>query len=211
MLDAAQQAVLDLGVFASVDVSPELSEPPRPDHVVPVKVKLEASRLRTIRAGGGIEFDALKTDIHGVFGWESRNFLGGLRTFRVNLKPGVVLYPLRVSSIELPDRVLPEERLRLELRQPGFIEARTNAFVRPEFNVAGAAARSQSTTERQGRSATPRRGMALGVDRSYGRFFAALSHNLQVAYPFSYVGPRDPTLGTLVISYPELDHDARLP
>ncbi len=203
MLDAAQQAVLDLGVFASVDVSPDLPLPPRSDHVVPVKVKLEASRIRTIRAGGGIEFDALKTDVHGLFGWESRNFLGGLRTFRINLKPGVVLYPLRVSSIELPDRVLPEERLRLELRKPGFIEARTNAFVRPEFNVQALLLDPNPPPSAKVLGYAEARN-GLGVDRTYKRFFAALSHNLQVAYPFAYVGPRDPTLGTLVISYLEL-------
>ncbi|MDF2695270.1 MAG: outer membrane protein assembly factor YaeT precursor, partial [Labilithrix sp.] len=75
-IDAAIQAVLDLGVFASVDVTPELPDPPRPDRVVPIKVKVEPSRLRRIRLGGGVEFDALKTDVHGIFGWEHRNFLG---------------------------------------------------------------------------------------------------------------------------------------
>jgi outer membrane protein assembly factor BamA len=36
------------------------------------------------------------------------------------------------------------------------------------------------------------------------KLFGAISHNVQVAYPFAYVGDRDPTLGLLVISYPEL-------
>src|SRR5690606_36312326 len=128
---------LDLGVYASVSVEPDLPKPPRADGKVPIKIKLEPSRLRTIRFGGGIEFDALKPDIHGIAGWESRNFLGGLRTLSIDFRPGVVLYPLRVNNLELPSRFLPEERLRVEFRQPGFIEPRTNAFVRPEFNVQG--------------------------------------------------------------------------
>ncbi len=128
LLDDAQQALLDLGVFASVELVPDIPgtpEPagPKPDGkedtlgtkdengssgqgagspgaqgppagppIVPVKVKVEPSRLRTIRLGFGLEFDTLKTDVHGIIGWENRNFFGGLRRFSVQLRPGVVLY-----------------------------------------------------------------------------------------------------------------------
>ena len=206
-LDAAQQAVLDLGVFASVDVAPDLPDPgdgsSRAERVVPIKVKLEPSRLRTVRLGGGIEFDALKTDVHGIFGWEHRNFLGGLRTFSVHFKPGVVLYPLRINNLEAPNRILPEERLRLDFRQPGFLEARTNAFIRPEFNVQALLLNPDPPPNQNVIGyAEVRNG--IGLDRMYKRFFAAISHNLQGAYPFVYVGQRDPTLGPLFISYPEL-------
>jgi len=209
-LDSAQQALLDLGVFASVDITPDLPAP-SPDRsargalerVVPVKVKLEPSRLRTIRAGGGVELDALKSDVHGIFGWEHRNFFGGLRTFSVRFKPGVVLYPLRINNIEAPNRLLPEERLRIDFRQPGFIEARTNAFIRPEFNVQALMLDpNPPPNQRVIGYAEARNG--IGVDRTYRRLYGAISHNLQVAYPFAYVGERDPTLGTLFISYPEL-------
>jgi outer membrane protein insertion porin family/translocation and assembly module TamA len=199
----AQQALLDLGVFASVSVEPQLPQPPRADRKVPITIKLEPSRLRTIRLGGGIEFDALKSDVHGIVGWEDRNFLGGLRTFSIKFRPGVVLYPLRVNNITLPERFLPEERLRLELRQPGFVEARTTGFIHPEFNVQGLfidpnpppGARVLGYAEfRNG----------VGLDRTIWKLYAAVSHNLQVAEPFMYVGSKDPTLGLLVISYPEL-------
>jgi outer membrane protein assembly factor BamA len=203
VLDSAQQAVLDLGVFASVEVTPDLPDPPRDDGVVPIKVKLEQSRLRTIRIGGGLEFDALKTDVHGIFGWEHRNFFGGLRTFSVSFKPGIVLYPLRVNNITVPNQFLPEERLRLEFRQPGFIEARTNAFLRPEFNVQALLLNpNPPPNARVIGYAEARNG--IGVDRTYKRFFAAISQNIQIAYPFAYVGNKDPTLGPLLISYPEL-------
>jgi outer membrane protein insertion porin family/translocation and assembly module TamA len=202
-VDAAMQAVLDLGVFASVDISPELSEPPRPDRVVPIKVKVEPSRLRRLRLGGGIEFDALKTDAHGFVGWEHRNFFGGLRSLSVTFKPGFVLYPLRVNDIEAPNRILPEQRLRVDFRQPGFVEARTNAFLRPELNVQALLLDPNPPPNARVIGYAEARN-AIGLDRSYLRFFAALSHNFQLAYPFAYVGERDPTLGTLVISYPEL-------
>ncbi len=199
----AQQALLDLGVFASVAVEPELVAPPRADAKVPIKVKVEPTRLRTIRLGGGIEFDALKTDVHAIAGWESRNFLGGLRTFSVQFRPGVVLYPTRVNNIEAPDKLLPEERLRLELRQPGFIEPRTNGFIRPEFNVQGMFTDPNPPPNARVLGYAEARN-AIGLDRTLWKLYGAISHNLQVAYPFMYVGARDPTLGLLIISYPEL-------
>ena len=156
-----------------------------------------------MRIGGGIEFDALKTDVHGVFGWEHRNFLGGLRTFSVEFKPGVVLYPLRFNNIVAPNKFLPEERLRLELRQPGFIEHRTNGFIRPEFNIQALLLTPNPPPNQRVIGYAESRN-AIGVDRSFGKIFGAISQNVQVAYPFAYVGSRDPTLGTLLISYPEL-------
>src|SRR5262249_32753556 len=55
-LDAATQALLDLEVFASVQVLPDIPDPPPASHVVPVTVKVEPSRLRQLRLGGGLEF-----------------------------------------------------------------------------------------------------------------------------------------------------------
>lgn len=200
-LDEAQQALLELGVFASVEMRPDLSRPEA--RAVPVTVSVEPARLRTLRVGGGLEFDALKADVHGVFGWESRNFLGGLRSFSVQVKPGVVLYPLRFNNLVAPERLLPEGRVRLELRQPGFLEARTNAFVRPELNVQALLFDSNPPPGAPVIGYGEARG-GVGVDRTIGRLFAALSYNVQGAYPFAYVGARDPTLGPLIISYPEL-------
>ena len=74
---------------------------------------MPAAKLRAWQLGGGIEFDALKTDVHGVIGWEHHNFLGGLRTFSVVFRPGLVLYPLRVTNLTAPTDVLLEEKLKL--------------------------------------------------------------------------------------------------
>ena len=45
---------------------------------------------------------------------------------------------------------------------------------------------------------------AVGVERTAWKLYAAISYNVQVAYPFAYVGDEDPTLNLVVISYPEL-------
>ncbi len=207
-LEEAQQALLDLGVFAAVKIEPEVDRaPPDPAEgelvTVPIKVTVEPSRLRTLRLGGGVEFDALKTDVHGLVGWENRNFFGGLRTFSVSFRPGVVFYPLRVNNITAPTNLLPEERLRLDFRQPGFLEARTSFFVRPELNVYPVLINPNPPPGASVLGYGEARS-SVGLDRTMWRFFGAISHNLQVAYPFQYLGSRDPTLELVVISYPEL-------
>ncbi len=134
-IDSATQALLDLEVFSAVEITPTLPQPPPANAVVPLTVKVEPIRLRQITLGGGIELDEIKTDLHAVAGWEDHNFLGGLRDFEVTFKPGAVLYPVRIDNFNGPVKPLPEERLRMALRQPGLFEARTNGFLRPEFNI----------------------------------------------------------------------------
>lgn len=254
VLDSAQQALLDLGVFASVSLSPDLpgekdedgandrngaapstTAPPAPADastdtsaapraasddeeasvpanlelttdgrpIVPIRVTVEPSRLHSIRLGGGVEFDALKTDIHGLIGWEDRNFFGGLRSFSVTFRPGVVLYPLRANNFVAPDRLMPEERLRVEVRQPGFLEARTSGFLRPQLDIYPVLINPDPPADANVLGYAELRN-AIGVDRTYWKLYGALSYNTQVDYPFSYKGPKDPTLDTIVISYPSL-------
>lgn len=202
-IDAASQALVDLGVFASVEVTPEIEDPPPPSRAVPIRVKVEPAKLRNLRLGGGLEFDQIKTDLHLLIGWEDENFLGGLRDFTVELRPGAVLYPTRLDNVVAPTRLLPEERLRLSLDQPGFIEARTHGFVRPEINVFPLLVKADPSPE------DPIVGYlepksAIGVDRAFGKLFVSFAYNAQIEAPFTYKGDLDPALRTLVISYPEL-------
>jgi len=226
VLENAQQALLDLGVFAGVEIKPDIPEtapesegksetddkpasnagetgPVDGPPVVPLVVKLEPARLHTIRLGGGIELDSLKTDVHGIVGWEHRNFLGGLRSFQIAFRPGVVFYPIRVNNFTAPEAFLPEEKLRIDFKQPGLFEARTNGFIRPEFNVQPVLLNPDPPPDARVIGYAEVRN-AIGAERTIWKFFAALSHNAQFAYPFAYVGTKDPTLGQILISYPEL-------
>ena len=204
-LEDARQAALDLGVFSSVDVIPDLAGSEKGSTVVPVLVRVEPAKLHQVTLGGGVEFDPVKTDLHGVAGWQDHNFFGGMRQFSVSFKPGVVLYPLRVNNWVAPERLLPEFKLRAELRQPGFIEARTNAFVRPELNL------FPVLLPRKGQSASdPVLGYlefkgGVGVDRQLWKLYTRLSYNVQVEDPVWYKGPSDQDLRTLLIAYPELE------
>jgi outer membrane protein assembly factor BamA len=203
-IDSATQALLDLGVFSAVDIVPTLPDPPPPDHVVPLTVRTGPTRLRQITLGGGVEIDEIKTDLHLVGGWEDRNFLGGLRDFAVTFKPGVVLYPVRIDNLQGSVQPLLEERLQASLKQPGFLEARTSGFVRPEFNIfpllveVNPPANAPVVGYREVR-------VPIGLERSFWKkLYVALDYNVQVENPFSYVQALDPALGTVVLSYPEL-------
>lgn len=202
-LDEARQAVLDLGVFASVDILPDLESDPSPDGRVAVKVKLEPSKLRTLRLGAGLEFDVLKTAVTGLAGWEHRNFFGGLRVFRVDLGVGLVLYPLRVNDFVAPNRFLPEGKLQFDVRQPGIFGGRTGAFLRPGVGIAPVLLDPNPPKDATVQGYGDIRN-TLGLDRSFKRFFGAVSHSLQVAYPFTYIGAKTDSLSTVVISYPEV-------
>jgi outer membrane translocation and assembly module TamA len=201
-IDAATQALLDLEVFSAVHVVPGLSEPP--DAVVPLVVQVEPTKLRAVRLGAGAEFDAIKTDVHALVGWEDHNFLGALRDFSVDVKPGLIFYPTSVSDLVAPTNLLVEERLRLQLRQPGFLEARTNGFVQPELNVYPLLVEPKPT---EGESVVgyvePK--VALGVDRRLGKhLFLKLLYNLQGEVPVRYKGPLDATLPEVLLSFPQL-------
>jgi outer membrane protein insertion porin family/translocation and assembly module TamA len=204
-LAAAKRAVLALGVFAEAEVEPDLSRPDSP--IVPVKVVVTPSELRTVKVGGGIELDVIRTGAHGLAGWEDRNFLGGMRRFNIDVRPGIVLYPTRVPRFEPPQEVLFEGRARAEMRQPGVIEARTGGTVRAEINVypvlvftdadAADAPTSNFIPGYLDLSAS------YALDRSFGPFYANLSYNFQNSFPFSY-GDDLQNFRKVVLSYLDL-------
>jgi outer membrane protein assembly factor BamA len=203
-LEQAEQALLGLGVFSSVEIAPVLpregqAQPER----VPLRVMVKPARLHAVHAGGGLQIDTLKTDLHVTGGWESRNFLGGLRRFQVELTPGFVLYPTRIPTFEVPERLLPQARVRTELRQPGLFEARANGFLRGEasiYPVLLSAEHDESAPILGYRDLRA----GIGWDRTIWKLYGALSQNFQLISPFTYLGQLDPDLSSVLVSYPEL-------
>lgn len=201
-IDAATTALLDLEVFAAVTVSPDLSHPET--RIVPLTVHVEPSKLRQVRLGLGIEFDEIKTELHLIAGWENHNFLGGLRDFSVNFQPGVVFYPTRINNIAAPQQLFPEEKLRLELKQPGFLEAHTEGFIRPEFNVFPLLVETNPAPTDPVVGYRELKG-AVGLDRTFfKKLYVNVSYDAQVEDPFSYKDPLNSDLSTLIILYPDL-------
>jgi outer membrane protein insertion porin family/translocation and assembly module TamA len=202
-LDEATQALLDLDVLSAVQIVPSLPSPPPPSHVVPLTVKVEPSRTHELRLGVGAEFDVIKTNFHLLGGWEDHNFLGDLRDLSINVQPGAVFYPLRIGNFVAPDHVLAEVRSRIQLKQPGFLEARTNLFLRPELNVYPLLV-SANPDPSQPVIGYHEGKVGAGVDRTFGKLFGSFAYNVQVEDPFSYIGQRDSALTTLVVAFPQL-------
>ena len=199
-LDDAGQAVLNLGTFSSVEVKPDLAEPPPPSGVVPLRVHVQLQKLKSVILGGGIEMDSIRTEAHFRLGWEHKNLFGGFRHFTVELRPGLNLYPTRLPKLEPPTRGLPEERLRATLHRPGFLEARTNGVISQELNTypwqLGSVVDKKASVLGYVEYKS-----SLGVDRTLWKFFGAPSYNLQYNHPFTYEGTLSPELRDLVLSY----------
>jgi outer membrane protein assembly factor BamA len=202
-IDSATQALLDLGVFSAVKIVPTLPERPPADAVVPLTVNVAPTRLRQITLGGGAEIDEIKTDIHAIAGWEDHNFLGDLRDFNVTVKPGVVLYPIRINNWNGALKPLPEAWVKTELRQHGFLEARTSAFIRPQFNIFPLLVEVNPPPD------IPVVGYRevkapIGVDRTFKKLYVSFDYTFQMEDPFAYVQKLDPSLETIFLSFPEL-------
>jgi outer membrane protein assembly factor BamA len=202
VLLSAQQALLDLGVFASVEITPDLSAPSA-SRRVPLRVRVVPTRLHTVKLGGGVELDAIKADVHLLASWEHRNFLGGMRFFSVEFRPGAVLYPTRLGNLTAPTDLLLAEKTRVELRQPGFFEARTNGLLRAELNVFPVLIETDPDPDSPVLGYQELRA-AAGVDRVLWKVYSAFAYHLDVENPFAYLGDLDPALRVLVLSFPEL-------
>ncbi len=108
------------------------------ESVIPIVFQVTSTTLKTTKVGLGAEVGSI-VEAHGVIGWENRNFLGGLRHFTVEAKPGVVVNPLTLSALGSTPlssiRALPEARVHAELAQPGFIEARSRGLLSVAVNL----------------------------------------------------------------------------
>jgi outer membrane protein insertion porin family/translocation and assembly module TamA len=199
----AQQSVLNLGTFGSVDIIPNLVEPGSAAGVVPLLVRVQPQKLKSVLLGGGLELDSIRTELHLHVGWEHKNLFGGFRHFTVDLKPGFDLYPTSIPSFQRPTAVLAEERLRAELRQPGFLEARTSGVIASELNTYPLLLAPAVDPKAPVLGYVEYKG-SVGLERTFWKLFLAPSYNFQWNDPFAYRGERDPDLRSLILSYVDL-------
>jgi outer membrane protein assembly factor BamA len=201
-LESARHALLELGVFSSVEFVAAVPKDGSP--VIPVTFKVARAPLHTITLGGGVQADVLQTDGHFTAGYEHLNFLGGLRKLTMQAKPGTVLFPTNLQNLLPPNRFLPQIKSRAELVQPQFLEARTRGILRSEFLVYPflLPARSQAEVADVVVGYYEIR-EAAGIDRSFfrGKLSLASLYNLQLSYPFTYFGPLDEGIRRVLISY----------
>jgi outer membrane protein assembly factor BamA len=194
-LEDARRALVNLGVFATVNVNADTSRPE--SGRVPVEFSVQETAPRTIRLGGGARLDALQLSSSLTASWEHRNFLGGLRQLALEARPGVVLFPTRMSdfpNLAAPDRVMMQGSFEARFAQPSFIEGRTKGLLSASVQV-----RPLLYTDT--RANEPVLGYLeiatrAGIERPFfsHTLFLTPALNWQAALPVDY---RDLTLGTL--------------
>jgi outer membrane protein assembly factor BamA len=206
-VEDAQKALVNLGVFSSVEISEDRSRPG--SSKVPITVLVREAKLRTVRLGGGSRFDVLRLSAHLRTGWEDRNFLGGMRRFSVDVRPGVTLFPTRLDfPLAAPTKLFPEVRVRTELRQPAFVEGRTTGFISGEFNVFPVL---YALPEGVRPEDEPVVGYfqvkaATGVERAFfsQHLLVTPSYNWHANFPTPYQLGLQPGLKPIRVSFPEL-------
>lgn len=129
IIRSAQHALFDLAVFDSALVVPDLSVPGRT--VVPLTITVTESKLHRVKLGPGILLDPLRNDVHFLASWEHHDFFGGLRSFKVEVRPLVMLKPGFFST----KTARPGVTTGAELRQPSLFEARTSGIVNAQTGI----------------------------------------------------------------------------
>lgn len=187
-LESAELALSELGVFGSIQAVPQLAPATEPRNpVVPVVFRVSVAPLHATQLGGGVEAGG-RVEVHLQARWEDKNFLGGLRHFTVEMRPGLVFYPMTLQTLLTPPTlVLPELRLRTELQQPGFIEARTTGVLSAATNVYRLTTNDPTATDEFVVGYLEFAGRA-GVERRFwsSRVSASLYGVIQNDRPFSY-------------------------
>ena len=207
----AEDALVNLGVFADVNVEPDKTHPE--SAVVPITVRIREGALRTVQAGIGVRIDPLQLGSTLRIGWEDRNLLGGLRRLSIDERPGIALFPTRTSLIRAPTRLLPSNHFRAALRQPSFLEGRTAGSLAAEYNIypllfplpAGKSPQLERILGYHEIKGT------IGLDRPFFdlRLFVAPSYTYQANIPLAYQAPPGEAalpngLDTVIVAYPEL-------
>jgi outer membrane protein assembly factor BamA len=205
-LEDAQRALINLGVFSNVDVHADRSHPELP--AVPIQVQVRETALRSIRLGGGAHFDVLRLFARLETGWEHKNFLGGMRYFSIEARPGVTFFPTRIDHLVPWTRYLPENRFGVELRQPSFIEGRTTGALSAQYNVYPLLYPLPEDASAEDEPIIGYHEIKTSA-RAQRAFFehhleVIPSYNWQANFPFNYQGSRASMLDSVRVSFPEL-------
>ncbi|MCA9530442.1 MAG: BamA/TamA family outer membrane protein [Myxococcales bacterium] len=140
-----QHAVFGLGAFATVEArsNPLRDAGGQCTGVVDVTIRVTPGRAIRYGVGVGLQSGVVSTtstDLNDVPEWdghlllffEHRNFLGGLRKLRIEERPRIVFR----DAFPRPTTPSPGNDLRVELRQPGFLEPRTTLRIAAQWSLA---------------------------------------------------------------------------
>jgi len=216
-LSSAQRALLNLGVFGTVEIREDRTHPETKR--VPIAVVVRETELRTVRLGGGVDFNVLRLNLHLAMGWEHRNFLGGTRHLAISVTPGIDLWPTRFdfdgkTSLK-PTRVLLENSLQVRFKQPSFIESRTAGTIDASYNVMPVLYPLPDGTDpaKERILGYQTISTALGLERQFfvsssktwpAVLTVATSYNWQANFPFTYQSDVPAGLTQVRVAFPAL-------
>jgi outer membrane protein assembly factor BamA len=139
-LKEAQDAIYDIGAFASVELLPQ----PRADSdFVDVLVRVVPARRFRFAVGAGIEAgtreglqdnhteNLARWDVHLLARVEHRNFLGSMRRLRIEERPRLIFGK---SFPQTGDKPRPGNLLMVEIKQPALVERRTILTIAGEWD-----------------------------------------------------------------------------
>jgi translocation and assembly module TamA len=101
-----------------------LKIPKQPTAVAPVRVVLTPSKRHELRLGLGIGIEKARHEVRLSGRWTIRNFLGGMRTLELQIKPAFVALPTAWSAKRMGAAIESEGRLT----QPDLWRTRITAF-----------------------------------------------------------------------------------
>lgn len=223
-LEEAEVALNDFGVFASIEITPQLSKQEPRATKVPIKIVARPGALRTVRLGGGVELGgAIAT--HGIAGWQHKNLFGALDSFNVEARPRLVLYPLKLLTLfnfnqdETPAvagepppaekggvRPVYEVVGRLSYQLPIPYDPRTTFYVQGQGSV-GLERNHDIPDSYTVETNIPGEYVAeqrVGIERRFflSRLLVGVAHNLSFSQPFSYnLDEPPPGRKALLLSY----------
>ena len=204
-IEAAKKRLFSLGVFSSVDVKPDLSNPDRP--VVPIRVTVVPGGTHALHFGAVVEQDSVLALAGLRLGWESRNFLGGMRRFTADATPGVIFYPLSTTDVSL--KALGTVTTSFRLEQPALFDAHTTGFVQSNLNVYPVLYSDFAPGDNIIGFQEVKGG--VGAERPIADVLRVRpSYNAQLSFPFMYLGEKPEGLDTVVVLFPELVAEADL-
>ncbi|MFO0613585.1 MAG: POTRA domain-containing protein [Polyangiaceae bacterium] len=191
-LEATERWLTEFGVFGAITIEPD----PTPTEAigptdVPILIRLERANLGALKLGVGAEIgDSVAA--RGVIGWQDKNLFGILDHWNLEVRPRVVFYPIRFSTLfdAPPSAVLPELTVRAQYSFPVPFEPRTTIFLQGEGGVSRPenAATPQIPDPDENILGYQRVSGKFGLQRRFlsSRFFVFPSFNVHFLNPISY-------------------------
>src|SRR5262249_22206267 len=161
-LGTTQGRLYDLGVFSSVQVQLDPNPQAQPD----VLVRVAPGPLHQLQLGGGVGVQNEREEVRLRARWRIANFLGGLRTLELKLKPAYVVIP----TVFDPRRQGVAAENDLTLKQPDLFQTRITGHALAGYDL-GISDGYQYYGPR----------LQLGIDRPFlrGHVLGGVSWNLQ--------------------------------